>query len=543
MKLLRILEKDIKLLFRDPRTFILVFLTPAIIILVLANVFSTVSSEQLIKGIPLGLCLKDKTAQKLDIPILSIKDLGEDCDEKAKDLVSEGKLGGSIIIPENFERNIKEGYGSKLILYNDNSRAQQSAIVSATVRAVIQNKSEEIGAAFIESAWVNLRELNSKLKIVAENLIIVKESAERVKNEVETATQAIKSIKLDLVIDQLGSSQQFQNLVKERFLAINLTNLNNYFSSLSLYASVLNISSLNEQLNNLNNSISQINRALSDVNASNNSFSALNEIEKINQTKNNALFKLDTLHDEIINFTDQLINFQEELNTTTIVLEKYTNTPPQNIVKPITVEEHKAFAKARYIDFMIPGLIPIVLLFISVLMSSISIVSERSSGAILRNYLAPISFNLFIIEKALINLILAFLQILSMLVVAYLFNINLVLNLDFLAVVFVASFTFISLGIFIGAISKSENTALLTSLVFNLPMLFLAGLFFPFEIMSQFMRSIAQYMPLTIVVKNMWSVMLYKVEIEYVSLAVMFLLSIVLIFISSYIIKRNPVID
>jgi len=50
-------------------------------------------------------------------------------------------------------------------------------------------------------------------------------------------------------------------------------------------------------------------------------------------------------------------------------------------------------------------------------------------------------------------------------------------------------------------------------------------------------------MPLTIVVKNMWSVMLYKVEIEYVSLAVMFLLSIVLIFISSYIIKRNPVID
>ncbi len=543
MKLLRILEKDLRLLFRDPRTFILVFLTPALILLVLSSVFSTKSSEQLVKGIPLGVCLKGESNFDLNIPILSIKDLGDNCEEKAQELVSQGKLIGSIVIPEDFEKNIKEGYGSKITIYNDNSKAQQSLIVSATIRAVVQNKSEEIGAAFIENAWENLRELNKKLKIVAENLIIVKESAEKVKNETEQATIAIKSIKLDIIIDQLGSSELLKNTVRNSISQINLTNLNNYFGSIYSTVSIFNISSLNKQLEQLNISISQINKAVNDINATNASFDALTEIGKINQTKNDALFKLDELHDSIINFTDQLIKFQEDLNKTTVVLDKYTNIPPQNIVKPITVEEHKAFANARYIDFMIPGLIPIVLLFISVLMSSISIVSERSSGTILRNYLAPVSFNLLIIEKVIINLILAFFQVLSMLIVAYLFSINIVLNSDFLIVIFTASFAFISLGIFIGALSKSENTALLTSLVFNLPMLFLAGLFLPFEIMSQLVRSIAELMPLTIIVKNMWSVMLYMVPVDYTSLSILFLLSLILIFVSSYIIKRNPVID
>ena len=106
-----------------------------------------------------------------------------------------------------------------------------------------------------------------------------------------------------------------------------------------------------------------------------------------------------------------------------------------------------------------------------------------------------------------------------------------------------ASLGYITLGIFIGAVSRSENTALLTSLVVGLPMMFLSGIFFPFEIMPSIMRTIGAYLPLTLSVSLLERTIIYGMPTDIFTLAMLLAMSAVLITLSTLIIRKSPMLD
>ncbi len=56
---------------------------------------------------------------------------------------------------------------------------------------------------------------------------------------------------------------------------------------------------------------------------------------------------------------------------------------------------------------------------------------------------------------------------------------------------------FISVGMVIASFADSENMAMLSSLVISIPMLFLCGVFYPFEMMPKIMASFGNYLQIT----------------------------------------------
>ena len=55
---------------------------------------------------------------------------------------------------------------------------------------------------------------------------------------------------------------------------------------------------------------------------------------------------------------------------------------------------------------------------------------------------------------------------------------------------------FLAIGMLIGILSDSENSAFLGSLIVGIPLMFLSGVFFPFEMMPFGMSELARYLPI-----------------------------------------------
>jgi ABC-2 type transport system permease protein len=153
-------------------------------------------------------------------------------------------------------------------------------------------------------------------------------------------------------------------------------------------------------------------------------------------------------------------------------------------------------------------------------LASITIVQERSKKTLIRTLLTPISLEGFILEKTAALILIALLQGIIMIVVAYLLY-GIVIPADQLGglflVILVYSAAFIGIGMALATFAESENTAMLLSLVLSIPMLFLSGVFFPFETMPALMVKLGNALPITMGIKALNSVLIYQqgVPVEY----------------------------
>jgi len=70
--------------------------------------------------------------------------------------------------------------------------------------------------------------------------------------------------------------------------------------------------------------------------------------------------------------------------------------------------------------------------------------------------------------------------------------------LDLYIAVIIIALAFISIGMIISLFAKNQSTAILSSLLLIVPMLFLSGIILPVEFMEPFMRLISSFLPLTL---------------------------------------------
>jgi ABC-type multidrug transport system permease subunit len=206
-------------------------------------------------------------------------------------------------------------------------------------------------------------------------------------------------------------------------------------------------------------------------------------------------------------------NLVSEIDRTKSILSDVIKNSPTSVAAPIKLEREPVFKDRAYLDFLMPAIVSIVLMFISFMLASITIVQERTKKTLLRTLLTPLSLGEFIFEKTSALILIAMLQGIILMIVAYLFYGILIppsqMGLLFL-VILVYSAAFIGIGMAIATFAESENTAMLTSLVLSIPMLFLCGVFFPFEIMPKLMVKIGSALPITMGIRALDSVLIYR---------------------------------
>jgi ABC-2 type transport system permease protein len=148
--------------------------------------------------------------------------------------------------------------------------------------------------------------------------------------------------------------------------------------------------------------------------------------------------------------------------------------------------------------YMVPGVICLILLLTTLVLTSMAITKEREMGTLEQLIVSPIKAHELIIGKTapftLIGLVDVTLVIIAGKVV---FGLPIRGSLLFL---FGASFIFIlttlSLGLFISTISKTQQQAIMTALFFIMPAMLLSGIFSPIESMPRIIQHITLLNPL-----------------------------------------------
>jgi ABC-2 type transport system permease protein len=171
------------------------------------------------------------------------------------------------------------------------------------------------------------------------------------------------------------------------------------------------------------------------------------------------------------------------------------HVPPTVTVAPRSVES----SRLRYVDFLVPGLIAMSLSQSAVFGVAGALVSFRERGIIRRLRVTPLPISEFAVARLVSHVVLALAQTVVLLAVGRLaFGVRLQANVLALApLVIVGALCFIVMGFFVGAVSKSQEAANAIGNIVTLPMVFLAGVFFPLTSAPGWLQQTARFLPLT----------------------------------------------
>jgi ABC-2 type transport system permease protein len=156
-------------------------------------------------------------------------------------------------------------------------------------------------------------------------------------------------------------------------------------------------------------------------------------------------------------------------------------------------------SELRYIDFLVPGLLAMALSQSAVFGVAVTLVSWRERGIFRRLRVTPLPIAEFSFARVLSHLLLAVAQAVILLTVGWaFFGVHLGINLAALAPLVIAgALCFIAIGFFVGAVSRTQDSAAAIGQLVTLPMVFLAGVFFPLTTAPAWLREVAKFLPLT----------------------------------------------
>jgi ABC-2 type transport system permease protein len=150
-------------------------------------------------------------------------------------------------------------------------------------------------------------------------------------------------------------------------------------------------------------------------------------------------------------------------------------------------------------NYMIPGVLALILMIITMAMTSLGIVKEKEIGTLEQLIVTPIKRYQLIIGKVVPFAIFGLIDITLVISVAvFVFSIPIrgsVLLLFFLTLLYIL--ITLGLGLFISTISKTQQQAMMTAMFFvMMPFMFLSGFAFPIENMPIIIQYISHIIPL-----------------------------------------------
>ena len=190
----------------------------------------------------------------------------------------------------------------------------------------------------------------------------------------------------------------------------------------------------------------------------------------------------------------------------------------------------------KYIDFLIPGLIGFSVLT-SPMFSLVNISSEYKKTKLFKQLsLTPLTKTEWLTSKIIWYIVLGIISFFLMTQVgAALFGAHLDYSLWILPFLVLGPLFFVSLGMLVGMISKSVESAAVVGNLITFPMMFLSGTFFPVSLMPLYLQNIAHVLPLFYLIDGLNQVMVYTnpaqalfdIELILVISAIVFVLAVV----------------
>lgn len=211
------------------------------------------------------------------------------------------------------------------------------------------------------------------------------------------------------------------------------------------------------------------------------------------------------------------------------ILNEYLNNT-HSLIRLNTKHFFNPYQKSSY-NF-VPGIIGLVLTLICTMMTSISITREKELGTMKLIVLSSSKPHIMIIGKIIPYFAIGIFNIITILVISYyLLDVPMkgsLFSIGLLNMIFIIST--ISIGLFISAITKTQQAAMLLSGIgLMLPTILLSGLIFPIENMPLFLRVISNVFPAKWFISALKDLMIRGAELNAVFREMIILLIIILV--------------
>ncbi len=196
-----------------------------------------------------------------------------------------------------------------------------------------------------------------------------------------------------------------------------------------------------------------------------------------------------------------------------------------NPIMVSTSEADVAGRELRWIEYMVPGTLGLVLLWSGLTHASMAIATERTKGTFQRMVVAPVSPTTVLMGKLISSLALVYLSAVIMLVSGILlFQVNLYWNIPVIVLaVFLGALSAIGIGLIISSLAKNEEAANSIAVIISVPLQFFIGAFFPLSIMPEPAQIFGEALPFTKLVNAMQNIMTKNLPFETVIPEILYL--------------------
>ncbi len=508
IKIFFMVKKDLKLLIRSRSSALIVIFGPLLTIFLIGMSFNTSSLYDL------RIATYSSGYSDLSNSILSALQDQQYRVIKAntQDDCINGVKFNDYHICTVFPANMQVTNESKntISLYVDESRINLAYLISSTISSKVSTKSSEVSMGLASDIITKLGNVKTKAEEGKPVLIQLETVSRDATGKIDDAVSDFNNI--DLKYD--SGLFNYSKIYAEIENLGNITNRSSAFRILKDY-----ISDLKMETDNLG---TKMQKASSDIGSN---------VKNLNDVKNK--FETD-FKSNLDNAKSTLTNIQSDVDSV-----KITNA--ESIVSPIKTSVNAVTTKKTHLSFIFPTIVIMIVMFVSILLASSLVIREKTSKAYFRNFITPTGSLWFMVSLFLTNIFLVTLQVLVVFGAAtYFFKNEFVPLIQPITILLAITISvFILIGMFIGYIFNSEETATLAAISTGSIMLFFSNTILPLESLPMYIKSIAIFNPFVISQEVLKSVILFNADLSLFANNIYMLLAYLAFFFSITFIARE----
>ena len=507
-KILNMMQKDTKLILRSRTSSLIVIFGPLLLIFLVGMAFNTSSLYDLKIG-----TYSEAYSPLTETLITNLQDqqyttIRTESRNDCLDGVKLGKYHVCAVFPANMA--ITESVENLITFYVDRSRMNLAYLISSTIFSKVVTESSKLSLDLTSTPPPPLdttqAELTTKKPLVTGLITRNNEHA----LTVQTMSNEISSIDLQFNKTDINFTQVFGEFEGVK----------------SLHNSTA------ETFDGLEKSIKYLKTGVENL---------VERFDDVLLLKEESLKDLEGLRGALQTDLQTANDVKITLETLTANIAGLAVKDAETIVSPIKTEIEPVSEKKTHLSTPFPTLLILIIMFVSVLLAATVTIREKLSKAYFRNFITPTNDLLFMLGNYLTNIFLVMIQV-SIIVgaAAYFFGGELLpslLNLSLL--LFLISTTFITLGILVGYLFRSEETATLGAISLGSLMLLFSNTVLPIETLPGYISNTVRYNPFVISEDILKKVIFFGADLNVVALSAYMLLCFVVIFFVTAFVARG----
>lgn len=525
----KIIKKNLKLLTRSKSSALVIILGPLLLIFLVGIAFDTSNTYNLKIGIFSEKYnnLTDSFVDKLTENNFNVKKY--DSESKCVEEIKQGRTHTCIVFPPDIsfeDANIT----NEIVFHIDYSKINLVWVIVDTITQEMSATESEVSEDLtnillnkLEYTRASIFEKKPLLSSMKTQISDVKAEVQGIKDELEKLDLSIDKESFHIsdidtrnkeIKDQIDSLQRDTstrlseistslNNTKKKIEKLNSTPEEEKQNILETFPSIeANVNSIQYKLDNSINASAaswiSMDSAISGFESSIDKIRS--NLDKAASTRLESSNDIETIKNLLASSLNNLNSLETTLNSVDSSIASIQITSAEDIVNPIITTINPITQQNTQLNYLFPSLAVLVIMFISILLSTTIIMMEKHSPAHFRNFITPTKDITFVLGTYFTNIIIVMIQVIIILVVSsYFFETNILsslLDISLLLLIITSLFTFI--GMAIGYLFNSEETATLASISVGTILLLLSSTILPLETMPEYISQIARFNPFVI---------------------------------------------